>query len=73
MSRLLRAADLMLQVFSLLGSTTSAFVCYIVPGMFVVKIQDGPWWGANKLPAWILIVGGTVMGATCTVVTIINL
>jgi amino acid permease len=53
-------------VFGLLGSTTSAFVCYIVPAMFVLKIEEGPWYSRQKLPATILMVGGAVTGVVCT-------
>lgn len=60
-------------VFSLLGSTCSAFVCYVVPAMFQLKVAEGPWYSSTKLPAWILLIGGTVMGVACTIIIIINL
>jgi len=53
-------------VFSLLGSTTSAFVCFIVPGMFVLKVEDGPWYSRGKLPAALLVAGGVITGIACT-------
>ena len=53
-------------VFSLLGSTTSAFVCYIVPAMFVIKVEEGPWYSRKKLPAACLMVGGAITGVVCT-------
>ena len=57
-------------VFSLLGSTTSAFVCYIVPAMFVLKLEEGPWYSSAKLPAMCLMVGGALTGIVCTGVII---
>eukprot|EP00656_Telonema_subtile_P024605 TRINITY_DN26796_c0_g1_i2.p1 TRINITY_DN26796_c0_g1~~TRINITY_DN26796_c0_g1_i2.p1 ORF type:complete len:229 (-),score=39.99 TRINITY_DN26796_c0_g1_i2:142-828(-) len=60
-------------VFSLLGSTCSAFVCYVVPAMFQLKCAEGPWHSSAKLPAWILLIGGTIMGVACTIIIIINL
>jgi len=57
-------------VFSLLGSTTSAFVCYIVPAMFVLKVEDGPLCSRKKIPAVLLLVGGSITGMVCTVVIV---
>lgn len=48
-------------VFSFIGSTVSAFLCFILPGMFVIKIPvfrgTFTYWGA-----WGLIVFGVVIG-----------
>jgi len=57
-------------VFSLLGSTTSAFVCYIVPAMFVLKVEPEPWYHRKQLPAFCLMVGGIITGIVCTGVII---
>ena len=57
-------------VFGILGSTCSAFVCYIVPAMFVLKTEEGPWYGSNKIMPTILMIGGAITGIVCTAIIV---
>lgn len=59
-------------VFSLIGSTVSAFLCFILPGMFVVSlpIYRGTWFRTNAIG---LIVSGTVIGIAGTFVNIYDI
>ena len=63
-------------VFSLMGGTSSAFVCFVLPAMFGIKlnsmgvIKDSK---IRRVGMWLLAVGGIVIGATSTAVTIYNL
>lgn len=57
------------QVFSLTGSTVSAFICFVLPGMFIIKLPDfhGTW---TRRGAWALVVAGTAVGVAGTVQSI---
>ena len=58
------------------AGTTSAFVCFILPAAFVLKLQQtkrlqlttGEWW-----LSWCLASGGCVVGVLSTYVTLYNL
>jgi len=60
-------------VFQLLGGTTSAFVCFVLPAMFAVKLgmaKPGvsPTW--KRVAIWTLLVGGALIGTLSTITTI---
>ena len=57
-------------VFGLMGATTSAFVCYILPALFALKIYIEPQWSFRKMKAAALVVGGVIIGVLGTAVTI---
>ena len=62
--------------FLFVAGTTSAFVCFILPAAFVLKLQQtkrlqlttGEWW-----LSWCLASGGCVVGVLSTYVTLYNL
>ena len=61
-------------VFQLMGSTSSAFVCFVLPAAFALKLRvpevRGP---IGCIGAWALLLGGTVLGAIATVSTLTTL
>eukprot|EP00743_Colponemidia_sp_Colp-15_P003816 GILK01004116.1.p1 GENE.GILK01004116.1~~GILK01004116.1.p1 ORF type:complete len:562 (+),score=86.08 GILK01004116.1:152-1687(+) len=60
-------------VFELLGGTSSAFVCFILPGLFYLRLRKGPWYSRQKLPAFCLVVGGSFLGILSTTFSVLNL
>lgn len=57
-------------VFQLMGSTCSAFVCFVLPGAFGLKLQLPETKGlSGKVACWALILGGAGVGAVATVIT----
>lgn len=45
-------------VFGLVGSTTSPTIVFILPAVFYLQVQDGPWFTAkNALPLLLLTIG----------------
>jgi len=68
-------------VFGIMGGTASSVICFIFPGLFVVKMKqagddDDPphqpptlW---RTIQAWILILGGSLIGILSTCVTLYN-
>lgn len=60
-------------VFQLMGGTTSAFVCFILPAAFAIKLsrrgvmQLGSW---HSCGTWSLVIGGIIVGMLSTGVTI---
>ena len=60
-------------VFQLLGGTTSAFVCFVLPAMFAVKLGmakpgSNPAW--KRAAIWSLLVGGAIIGTLSTITTV---
>eukprot|EP00164_Ancoracysta_twista_P003027 GFYU01004038.1.p1 GENE.GFYU01004038.1~~GFYU01004038.1.p1 ORF type:complete len:529 (+),score=110.10 GFYU01004038.1:289-1875(+) len=60
-------------VFSLLGSTTSAFVCYVVPAMFGLAVAKGGMWDRENLPITTFLFAGIIVGVASTSLTILEL
>ena len=63
-------------VFQLMGGTTSAFVCFILPAAFALKLEKTKRMTLSfgeKLGCWCLAIGGVVVGVLSTFVTIYNL
>jgi amino acid permease len=58
-------------VFSVMGSTSSAFVCFVLPAAFGLRLRlpeaSGP---LGRAGCWALLVGGALLGAVATAVTI---
>lgn len=61
-------------VFQLLGGTSSAFVCYVLPAAFMIKLGDKLgaqsclfWFGV-----WALFIGGIAAGIGSTTITVMN-
>jgi hypothetical protein len=57
-------------VFGLMGGTASAFVCFVLPAAFALKVgvvKDSP---VKQALVWALAVGGGSIGALSTAVTI---
>ncbi|GMI44722.1 hypothetical protein TrCOL_g13908 [Triparma columacea] len=59
-------------VFQLMGGTTSAFVCFVLPAAFALKLGFTKGTGLHA-PTWGLAVGGVLVGAISTVVTLIGI
>jgi amino acid permease len=57
-------------IFGLLGSTTSALVCFILPPAFYLKLFPGPLLSRKKLPAALLLVTGVVLMIAGTYVSV---
>ena len=70
-------------VFGLMGGTASSVLCFVLPGLFVLRVDDGGAairvddGGAAAFPsrketaaAWALAVGGTAIGVLSTAVTL---
>eukprot|EP00744_Colponema_vietnamica_P007174 GILI01010359.1.p1 GENE.GILI01010359.1~~GILI01010359.1.p1 ORF type:complete len:534 (-),score=143.64 GILI01010359.1:524-2125(-) len=57
-------------VFELLGGTASAFVCFILPGAFILKLSSQPI--THNLGPLALVVGGALAGLLATSCTILN-
>ena len=70
-------------VFGLMGGTASSVLCFVLPGLFVLRVDDGGAairvddGGAAAFPsrketaaAWALVVGGTAIGILSTAVTL---
>ena len=68
------------QVFQLMGGTTSAFVCFVLPAVFALKLDwaNQPSKEGGLSPAlrtamvWSLLLGGAGIGIVSTVVTVIS-
>ena len=56
-------------VFQLMGGTASAFVCFVLPAAFAIKL-DYLKPGVTKVGAWALAVGGVLVGVVSTAVTV---
>ncbi|XP_051871457.1 probable sodium-coupled neutral amino acid transporter 6 [Pristis pectinata] len=59
-------------IFGVVGSTTSAALLFIYPGLFYLKISREPLKSLNKLGALGLIILGFLMGVVSLVLIIIN-
>ena len=63
-------------VFQLMGGTTSAFVCFILPAAFVIRLQRE---GRLRMTtfevcaSWALACGGATVGILSTFVTVYNI
>jgi amino acid permease len=57
-------------VFALIGSFCSSLVCFILPGLFYLKINEARIFSREKFPALCLVIGGALVGIFCTGVTI---
>ncbi len=57
-------------VFSLLGSTTSSFVCFVLPAAFALKIGFTKKRPGLHIATWCLAIGGAAVGFLSTGVTI---
>jgi hypothetical protein len=73
-------------VFGIMGGTASSVICFIFPGLFVLKMKpqagdDGDddfppqppptlW---RTVQAWILILGGSLIGILSTCITLYNM
>jgi amino acid permease len=63
-------------VFQLMGGTTSAFVCFILPAAFALQLHStgrlvlSP---LEKLAAWGLAIGGFIVGVMSTYVTVLEI
>lgn len=53
-------------VFSLLGAVCSSFVCYVLPGLFFLRIASSSLLSLEKLGALTLMIGGIVVGSIST-------
>ena len=63
-------------VFQLMGGTTSAFVCFILPAAFAIRLENTQRMQLStgeRIGSWCLAVGGVVVGVLSTFVTIYNL
>lgn len=58
-------------VFQLLGGTSSAFVCFVLPAAFAIKLGVGSL--PFKIGVWSLFIGGIVAGVGSTVITVNNI
>jgi amino acid permease len=61
------------QVFQLMGGTASAFVCFVLPAAFAIKLNLYKDKLGLKIATWALAIGGAVIGTLSTVVTIYNM
>lgn len=61
------------RVFSLLGSTTSAFVSFILPGLFYLFIFPGPLYTRDKFPALMLVIVGSILAIVGTVIEFVDM
>lgn len=60
-------------VFQLMGGTTSAFVCFVLPGFFALKLKITKGNRLETAAVYCLIFGGIAVGVVSTFVTIYNL
>lgn len=60
-------------VFSLLGSTTSAVVCFILPAAFSLKLKPHDRWSASWVAEWAFLVAGVVVGIVSTCISILHI
>jgi amino acid permease len=58
------------QVFSLIGSICSSVICYILPGLFYMKVMKNLPFSKKKLGAILLISCGSIIGVFSTVISI---
>jgi amino acid permease len=58
------------QVFQLMGGTASAFVCFVLPAAFAIKLGFTKNEPLTHAATWALAVGGAAVGTLSTVVTI---
>jgi hypothetical protein len=57
-------------VFQLMGGTASAFVCFCLPAAFAIKTRVVAHSRVQTIGAWALCVGGGILGAVSTGLTI---
>lgn len=61
-------------VFQLMGSTSSAFVCFVLPAAFGLRLNLPEARGASGgLAAWLLLIGGATLSAVATASTVSSL
>ena len=63
-------------VFQLMGGTTSAFVCFILPAAFAIRLQRERRLRMSTpevCAAWTLACGGATVGILSTFVTVYNI
>ena len=57
-------------VFGLMGSTCSAFVCFVLPGCFALTLDLCEGRKGMKIGVWLITVGGFLVGCLSTGVTL---
>ena len=68
-------------VFGIMGGTASSIICFIFPGLFVLKMKqagdDAPSYPLptplRKIQAWTLILGGSLIGIVSNAVTLYSM
>eukprot|EP00501_MAST-03F_sp_TOSAG23-6_P002246 GSMAST32.ASY1.ANO1.2346.1 assembled CDS len=63
-------------VFELMGSTASAFVCFVLPALFAIKLDNDPnvmkRSKFHRVATWTLLIGGSIAGILSTVVCVLK-
>ena len=60
-------------VLGFVGSTGSTTICFILPGVFYLKLKEADRWGLKKIMALFLVITGALVMPICLTFTFISL